>query len=60
MLPADLESFLRSGSTMNPEMATLDHGATPCSYWLRTTVENSQVRMMSWAWGRRSIGNVRS
>ena len=23
-------------------------------------VENSQVRMMSWAWGRRSIGNTRA
>ena len=23
-------------------------------------VENSQVRMISWAWGRRSIGKVRA
>ncbi len=26
----------------------------------RTTVENSQVRMISWAWGRRSIGKTRA
>ena len=26
----------------------------------RTTVENSQVRMISWACGRRSIGNMRA
>ena len=30
----------------------------PASKWARTTVENSQVRMMSWAWGRMSIGKV--
>ena len=33
-------------------------GSAPNSRWERTTVENSQVRMMSCAWGRRSIGNV--
>ncbi len=26
MLPADFDSFLRSGSTMNPEMAAFAHG----------------------------------
>jgi hypothetical protein len=30
-LAADLDSFLRSGSTMNPEMAALDHGSESCS-----------------------------
>jgi hypothetical protein len=57
-LPLDLLIFLRSGSTTNPEMAACDHGTVPCSKWARTTVENSQVRMMSCACGRRSIGNV--
>ena len=35
-------------------------GSTPCSRWARTTVANSQVRMISWACGRRSIGKTRA
>ena len=31
VLPADFESFLRSGSTMKPEMAALAQGSEPCS-----------------------------
>ena len=37
-------------------MAASVHGSESCSKWARTTLENSQVRMISWAWGRRSIG----
>ena len=59
-LPFDFDIFLRSGSRTQPEMAASAHGRQPCSKWARTTVENSQVRMMSWAWGRRSIGKVRA
>ena len=44
---------------MNPEMAALVQGSPPCSRWERSTVTKSQVRMMSWPWGRRSIGNRR-
>ena len=58
-LPFDFDIFLRSGSRIQPEIATLAHGSTPCSSCERTTVENSQVRMISWAWGRRSIGKTR-
>ena len=36
------------------------HGSVPCSARERTTVANSQVRMISWACGRRSIGNTRA
>ncbi len=41
-------------------MAVFVHGSVPNSAWLRSTVENSQVRMISCAWGRRSIGNTRA
>ena len=58
-LPLDLLIFLRSGSTTKPEMAARRHGSSSCSKWARTTRENSHVRMMSWACGARSIGNVR-
>src|SRR3954462_6848479 len=57
-LPFDLDIFLRSGTTTNPEMAACDHGTAPNSKCERTTVENSQVRMMSCACGRRSIGKT--
>src|SRR5919199_5064293 len=57
-LPFDFDIFLRSGSTTKPEMAACDHGTVPNSKCDRTTVENSQVRMMSCACGRRSIGNT--
>ena len=53
-LPLDFDIFLRSGSTMKPEIIACDHGTTPCSKCARTTRENSQVRMMSWAWVHRS------
>ena len=59
-LPLDFDIFLRSGSRIHPDSATSDHGTWSNSSWLRSTVENSQVRMMSWPWGRRSIGNVTS
>ena len=36
------------------------HGSWPISKWDRTTVENSQVRMISCACGRMSIGKVRA
>ena len=41
-------------------MAASLQGRAPCSSSARTTVENSQVRMMSCAWGRRSIGKTRA
>ena len=43
-----------------PEIAAVLHGSVSTSKCARTTVENSQVRMISWACGRRSIGNVRA
>ena len=55
-LPLDLDIFLRSGSRIHPLRAQWPHGAVSASKWERTAVENSQVRMMSWAWGRRSMG----
>ncbi len=55
-LPFDFDIFLRSGSTMKPEIAAFVHGATPSSSCERSRVENSQVRMMSWPCGRRSNG----
>ena len=58
-LPLDLDIFLRSGSRIQPDRAAWRHGSASCSKWARTTVENSQVRMMSWACGRRSIGKTR-
>src|SRR3954467_6727040 len=57
-LPFDFDIFLRSGSTTNPEIAACDHGTVSNSKCDRTTVENSQVRMMSCACGRRSIGKT--
>src|ERR687884_1724396 len=57
-LPLDFDIFLRSGSTTKPEIVACVHGTVPCSKCERTTVENSQVRMMSWACGRWSIGKT--
>src|ERR687885_2320472 len=57
-LPFDFDIFLRSGSTTKPEIAACDHGTVPNSKCDRTTVENSQVRMMSCACGRWSIGKT--
>ena len=59
-LPFDFDIFLRSGSRIQPEMAAFDHGRSPSSKLARTTVANSQVRMMSWACGRRSMGKTRA
>ena len=56
----DLDIFLRSGSTTKPEIIERFHGSVPFSKWARTTRENSQVRMISWACVFRSIGKVRS
>ncbi len=53
-LPLDFDIFLRSGSTMKPEIIACDQGATWFSNSARTTRENSQVRMMSCAWVARS------
>ena len=39
-------------------MAALRHGSGAVLEVARTTVANSQVRMMSWACGRRSIGKT--
>ncbi len=58
--PLDFDIFLRSGSRIQPEMAAFVQGSVPNSVWLRSTVENSQVRMISCACGRRSIGNTRA
>ena len=57
-LPLDLLIFLRSGSRMKPLIVACFHGRLSCSRCARTTVENSQVRMMSWACGRTSIGKT--
>ena len=59
-LPLDLESFLRSGSRIQPEMTAVCQGSTPCSARDRTTEANSQVRMISCDCGRRSIGKTRA
>ena len=59
-LPFDFDIFLRSGSRTQPEIAALRQGRASCRKWARTTVENSQVRMISWACGRTSIGKTRS
>src|SRR5215218_6009081 len=59
-LPLDFDIFLRSGSTTKPEIVACDHGTVPNSKCGRTTVENSQVRMMSCACGRWSIGKTRA
>ena len=55
-LPLDLLIFLRSGSRIHPEIAAFDHGKQSSSRCARTTDENSQVRMISCACGRTSIG----
>ncbi len=55
-----MDIFLRSGSSTQPEMAACFQGSESCSKWARTTVEKSQVRMISCACGRRSIGKTRS
>ncbi len=59
-LPFDFDIFLRSGSTMKPEMPAFCHGTLPCSSSARSTVENNQVRMMSWPWLRSEYGNTSS
>ena len=59
-LPLDFDIFLRSGSTMKPEITACDHGTAWFSKCARTTRENSQVRMMSCALVHRSIGKTRS
>ena len=59
-LPFDFDIFLRSGSSTKPEIAAFATAATSNSRCERSTVENSHVRMMSCACGRRSIGNVRA
>ena len=53
-LPLDFDIFLRSGSTMKPEIIAVRQGAECCSKWARTTRLKSQVRMMSCAWVHRS------
>ena len=58
-LPFDFDIFLRSGSTMKPEIAASVHGARSSSSALRSIVENSHVRMMSCPCGRRSNGATR-
>ncbi len=58
-LPLDFDIFLRSGSSTHPEIAVFVQGSDPCSRCARSTVSKSHVRMMSCAWGRRSIGKVR-
>ena len=58
-LPLDLLIFLRSGSRIHPLIAACFHGSSLSSRWARTTVENNQVRMISWACGRKSIGKTR-
>ena len=55
----DFDIFLRSGSTTKPEIIAWDQGATWFSKCARTIRENSQVRMISWAWVHRSIGKTR-
>ncbi len=59
-LPLDFDIFLRSGSSTQPEIAASLHGSAPSSSSERSTVVNSQVRMMSWACGRSSIGKTSS
>ncbi|ARX87728.1 hypothetical protein SMD44_07210 [Streptomyces alboflavus] len=59
-LPFDFDIFLRSGSRIHPEIAVCRQGSVSCPVWARRTVANSQVRMISWACGRRSIGKRRA
>ena len=58
-LPLDFDIFLRSGSRIQPLIPACCHGRQSSSRCERTTEENSQVRMISWACGRRSIGKTR-
>src|ERR1700722_17865867 len=46
-LPLDLDIFLRSGSRIQPLMEVSRHGSVPCSKWARSTVEESQVLIIS-------------
>lgn len=57
--PLDFDIFLRSGSRIQPDSSAVRQGSSPCSRCDRTTVANSQVRMMSCPCGRRSIGKTR-
>ena len=57
---ATCSSSCGRGRGPNPRSGRSLKGRLSCSKWLRTTVENSQVRMISWAWGRRSMGKTRS
>ena len=58
--PRDLDTFLWSGSSSQPEMMASRHGSAPNSRCARSTEENSQVRMISGPCGRRSIGYTRA
>ena len=57
-LPFDFDIFLRSLSRIQPLMVACRHGRTSCSRCERSSVEKSQVRMISGPCGRRSMGNV--
>ena len=57
-LPLDFDIFLWSGSRIQPDSVALAHGRQWFSRSARSIVLNSQVRMMSWPCGRKSIGNV--
>ena len=57
-LPFDLDIFLRSLSRIQPLMVVCRQGRTSCSWCERSSVEKSQVRMISGPWGRRSMGKV--
>src|SRR6476660_4876322 len=58
MFPFDFDIFLRSGSRIQPLIVACRHGTVPCSNWLRSTVENNHVRMISGPCGRNAIGNA--
>jgi len=55
-LPFDLDIFLWSESRIQPDRPAFVQGRAANSRFARTTVVNSQVRMMSCPCGRRSIG----
>ena len=55
-MPFDLDIFLWSESRIQPDRPAFVHGRAANSRFARTTVVNSQVRMMSCPCGRRSIG----
>ena len=57
--PFDLLIFFRSGSRIQPLILAFFQGNEFSSKWLLTTVENNQVLMISWDWGRKSIGKIR-